>query len=169
MSEKKSIRIKQYLAWLPACMLAAVIFWFSAQPAEVSTEMSDGVTKALLRAAEAAGLLKLSPEKGYRLCELLSFPIRKTAHITEYIVLHGTVLYALYRWNQRGRTWTFRAAAITIGYACTDELHQLFVSGRAGRVTDVMIDSIGVLTVTWILWKGVRKNERRTEIGYESD
>jgi len=31
-------------------------------------------------------------------------------------------------------------------YAITDEVHQLFISGRSGRVEDVIIDSIGVLT-----------------------
>lgn len=31
-------------------------------------------------------------------------------------------------------------------YAVSDELHQLFVPGRAGRITDVMIDSLGLMT-----------------------
>lgn len=163
MHEKNQIRKKQYLAWLPACMFAAAIFWFSAQPADISTEMSDSVTKLLLRIAEATGLLELSPQKVYRLCRLSAVPIRKAAHITEYMVFHVTVLYALRRWNMRGEKWLLRALAITVFYACTDEFHQLFVPGRAGRITDVMIDSTGVLIITWILWKGVRKNERRTE------
>ena len=30
-------------------------------------------------------------------------------------------------------------------YAASDEFHQLFVPGRAGRVTDVLIDSGGVI------------------------
>ena len=33
---------------------------------------------------------------------------------------------------------------IGIEYAFFDELHQLFVAGRAGKFTDVLIDSIGV-------------------------
>ena len=28
-------------------------------------------------------------------------------------------------------------------YACTDEIHQLFVPGRSGMIRDVFIDSIG--------------------------
>ena len=43
---------------------------------------------------------------------------------------------------------------IVIGYACTDEFHQLFVPGRSGQITDVMIDtlggSIGVLIISVI-------------------
>ena len=34
-------------------------------------------------------------------------------------------------------------ALVTAAYAATDEFHQLFVPGRAGRVTDVLIDSAG--------------------------
>ena len=32
---------------------------------------------------------------------------------------------------------------VTFLYACTDEFHQLFVPGRAGRFTDVLIDTTG--------------------------
>ena len=31
-------------------------------------------------------------------------------------------------------------------YACTDEIHQLFVVGRTGRFTDVLIDTCGSFT-----------------------
>ena len=44
----------------------------------------------------------------------------------------------------------FAAFAIVFCYACTDEFHQLFVPGRAGRFTDVMIDCSLVLVVTLI-------------------
>ena len=30
-------------------------------------------------------------------------------------------------------------------YACSDEIHQLFVSGRSGNLLDVMIDLLGSL------------------------
>ena len=40
--------MKKYLAWIPALVIMTAIFWFSAQPADVSTEMSDSVTRALL-------------------------------------------------------------------------------------------------------------------------
>lgn len=37
------------------------------------------------------------------------------------------------------------AWGISTAYAATDEFHQIFVPGRAGMVTDVMIDSSGAL------------------------
>ena len=31
----------------------------------------------------------------------------------------------------------------TFLYACSDEMHQLFIGGRAGQFTDVLIDTCG--------------------------
>lgn len=42
---------------------------------------------------------------------------------------------------RRGITAFFAAAV----YAATDEIHQLFVAGRSGRFSDVLIDSSGAL------------------------
>ena len=137
--------------------MMAAIFWFSAQPADVSSEMSDGVTRLLLSAAEALGLMELSPERVYELCVILSTPVRKCAHITEYAVLHVTVLYALSQWKVEGKRRLKLALAVTVLYACTDEIHQLFVPGRAGMVTDVLIDSVGAAVITAVLWVRNRK------------
>lgn len=43
------------------------------------------------------------------------------------------------------------AGVMGIAYAISDEIHQLFVSGRAGQVQDVVIDSIGVILGICIL------------------
>ena len=37
------------------------------------------------------------------------------------------------------------ALFLGIEYATIDEIHQLFVQGRAGQIIDVFIDSIGIL------------------------
>ncbi|MBC8059640.1 MAG: VanZ family protein, partial [Clostridiaceae bacterium] len=40
----------------------------------------------------------------------------------------------------------FLAVGLVFFYACTDEIHQLFVKGRSGRFRDVMIDTSGGAT-----------------------
>lgn len=152
---------KKRLAWFPAIAIAAAIFYFSAQPADVSTEVSDGVGRLLFQIAEEVNIVKASPEALLRWCEIMSTPVRKTAHITEYALLHISVLFALYQQGERGTRWLKTAFALTVFYACTDEFHQLFVPGRAGMIRDVMIDSIGVLIITWILWK--KKKDSATQ------
>ena len=58
MHKNQKWNVIKYLAWLPAIIVAAAIFYFSAQPANVSTEMSDGVTKLLLQATSLYQLKK---------------------------------------------------------------------------------------------------------------
>ncbi len=62
--------------------------------------------------------------------------LRKLAHLTEYAIL-GALL---------ARATGGAALAIALGtlYAVTDEIHQTFVAGRAGRPLDVAIDAVGV-------------------------
>ena len=51
-------------------------------------------------------------------------------------------------------------------YACSDEFHQTFVPGRAGRVGDVLVDSAGVLlglALFFLIGKLVRERKVRKE------
>lgn len=45
-------------------------------------------------------------------------------------------------------------------YACSDEIHQLFVFGRSGEIRDVLIDFIGSFIGILIVYKSYkRKND----------
>jgi VanZ family protein len=74
--------------------------------------------------------------------------VRKLGHMFVY-----GLLWFLW-WRAFGGRHAVAAAAITILYAVTDELHQATVAGRHGAVTDVLIDAAGVaaamLAVHWI-------------------
>jgi VanZ family protein len=65
--------------------------------------------------------------------------LRKLAHMAEF-----GLLYLLW-WRALGYGSPLPAAAIAIGYAITDELHQTTVEGRVGSPVDVLIDATGVL------------------------
>jgi VanZ family protein len=70
---------------------------------------------------------------------------RKLVHMLEY-----GLLWLL--WHRAlGWRHAWAAAAIAIGYAATDELHQTFVDGRQGTPRDVAIDAIGV-AVAAVAW-----------------
>lgn len=140
------------LAWIPALFVAAAIFWFSSKPAVESTEMSDSVSRLILLIGTKFGFFRGNPAQYADLIELMSFPVRKTAHMTEYLVFYCTVRFGLrftYRTSNVKRR-LLAALAIVFLYACTDEFHQLFVPGRAGRFTDVLIDCFGCAVVTLI-------------------
>lgn len=71
------------------------------------------------------------------------FLLRKIAHMVEYAVLTALWLRA-HRPTFGPRGAALCAAAFSIAYAASDELHQTFVPGRSGQWTDVAIDSVGV-------------------------
>lgn len=51
-------------------------------------------------------------------------------------------LFLTYEFSDKKRM--LLALLIGVEYAAIDEIHQLFVAGRSGQITDVMIDSIGI-------------------------
>ena len=64
--------------------------------------------------------------------------LRKAAHMAEY----GLLWYLWCRALELHSPWP--AAALTLAYAASDELHQSFVEGRHGTPVDVLIDAAGV-------------------------
>lgn len=82
----------------------------------------------------------------------MNYPIRKLAHLTEYTILGILLCIAVIAFMEKPKPFSFMIPW-TIGtlYAVTDEVHQLFVSGRDGKITDVLLDSIGVLLGTMIV------------------
>jgi VanZ family protein len=83
--------------------------------------------------------------------------LRKCAHMTEYGLLWLLWARAL-GWSATAR---LAAAAIAIGYAATDELHQTTVQGRHGTPVDVLIDAVGV-AIAFALWRAWTARRRAT-------
>ena len=44
------------------------------------------------------------------------------------------------------------AAAIAVGYAVTDEVHQMFVPGRSAQLSDLLADTMGVVAGVSLCW-----------------
>jgi VanZ family protein len=82
----------------------------------------------------------------------VDFLFKKSAHVLEYSILFLLWFRAL------GNKNPLDALMLSVAYAFTDEIHQLFVPGRTGLLRDVGIDSIGMiisalLIVKFDLWK----------------
>lgn len=90
--------------------------------------------------------------------------VRKLAHVTEYAALTYFWLRAL-RGLRRGTplpSALTAAAALSLLYAFSDELHQTFVDGRNGTLVDVLIDSIGIALVCAFALRAQARRRRRT-------
>ena len=73
----------------------------------------------------------------------IDHPVRKTAHMTEYAVLAMLVTGMFWAYGVRLRKNSLYTILVCFLYAGTDEFHQLFIQGRAGRFSDVLIDTVG--------------------------
>lgn len=80
--------------------------------------------------------------------ELLSFIIRKLAHFTEYLIL-GFLTINMLNKNDISKKYLL-SILICIIYATSDEIHQIFVPGRACQIRDILIDSIGSITGVYL-------------------
>lgn len=76
--------------------------------------------------------------------ELLSFIIRKLAHFTEYLIL-GFLVINMFTKNNINNLYLI-SIILCIIYAISDEIHQIFIPGRACQLRDILIDSIGPIT-----------------------
>lgn len=134
------------IAGILALVWMCIIFAFSAQGEEASGEVSEGVSYRIVNTTGLFFHLHLDEEQIHAIALVIEGTVRKCAHMAEFAIL--TVL--LYVWMGRWEITHIRrgcyAVVMTMLYACTDEFHQLFVPGRAGRITDVMIDSAGAAT-----------------------
>lgn len=138
---KDRVRMYSNIAGVLAVAWMCVIFAFSAQTKEESSVVSEGLS---YRMASATGLffhLNID-EETLRAIEHL---IRKSAHMTEFAILAVLIFIWLGRWQMIRLRRTVGAMALASLYACTDEFHQLFVEGRAGLLSDVLVDSLGAV------------------------
>ena len=131
---------RQYISlafWLAAAIaIAAAIFLFSSQPAEISNDTSKGALRKLLE-------LFLG-ESTDELIRRYNHPLRKIAHFTLYALL-GLSLTGVFQHQKRVHK-LMAAVICSAAFAALDELHQHFVEGRGPQLTDVLLDTAGAVT-----------------------
>ncbi|TYS69801.1 VanZ family protein [Sutcliffiella horikoshii] len=134
--QKKMIAV---ISWALVVGWMALIFFLSAQHAEQSADLSGGITELVNEVVE-----QVAPDAEFHIDEI-SFFVRKNAHFFAYMLLAVLTLNAVRRSGGRGWLSMGVAFIISVLYAISDEVHQLFVPGRSGQVSDVLLDSMGAL------------------------
>lgn len=133
------------LSWLPAIIIMIMIFIFSSKPADISSQSSLVVTDYIYSVYEdITGQIK-SDEERLNIISGLNYIVRKGAHVTEYAMLALAYAWPLWLRRLRGFCLALVNIGLTVIYAITDEIHQIFVPGRSGEIKDVFIDTIGAL------------------------
>lgn len=138
----KTKRIRKIVSIVLILVWMAVIFSFSAQPDTESSEISGHVSYRIAEMWNHIFGMEHSGQELEQIAQTIEYPVRKAAHMSEYGVLALLVFHALTVYDRKKRRGCV-ALGVAAVYAATDEFHQLFVPGRAGRMTDVLIDSAG--------------------------
>lgn len=152
------IRFLKPLSFIPALVLMYMIFGFSAQDGQTSSQLSYKVTHKVIEVGNEVLDAGFQPWEIDSLTNRFEGVVRKLAHMTEYFALAVAVAFPLYVYGLRGILLLFIAGFICVAFACGDEYHQSFVAGRGPSKRDVLIDSFGVfwgiILVRIIGWTG---------------
>ncbi len=150
---------KKIIFWIAVILWMTVIFAFSAQTATESDELSLGFARRILEFVtninDIPAFAWVDTKDLIAVVAIANHYVRKAAHFTIFAVL-GVLVYNLmasYNMN-RGKAVLF-AALVCLAYAITDEVHQVFVPGRAGQIKDVIIDfsgSASALGITYLFF-----------------
>ncbi len=120
-------------------LIMVLIFVMSAQDVAKSQSLSMWLFQTAFGQWLTRFLPKLTDMEG-------DHDLRKYAHMGEYmlLLLSSCGFFRELFLEQRPLKTLVAGAGFCFVYACTDEWHQLYVSGRAGQFSDVMIDMVGV-------------------------
>lgn len=134
--------MKKVISTILVILWMILIFYFSDQVASVSSKQSGFFTNLIISIFGAQN----EP--------FIHHIVRKLAHFTEYLILGLLVLNMLKYYKPKHII--ILAILICYLYACSDEIHQLFIEGRAGLVKDTLVDLAGSLSGI-LIYKAVKK------------
>lgn len=130
---------------LVLCM--AAIFIFSSQNADISGNLSGGITETIAKIF-IKDFKTFTLEHQTKIVETMHFYIRKAAHFTIYAALGFFSFTNVSLYTEKTRKKFLISLPFCLLYAASDEIHQLFTDGRCGSPRDVLIDFCGALTGT---------------------
>lgn len=153
------------LRMLTICFLVGwmgVIFMFSEQPGDESGDLSGHLSHRICVGVNGTFHFGWSDDETLEKAKSIDYPLRKLAHMTEYAILAIFAFLAIVAWPIRGKRLYWLPLLWCVFYAISDEVHQLFVPDRAGRATDVLIDSAGAVVALLIVW-GIMKLKKKNK------
>ena len=158
---KKPLKRFPWLRAIPMIAMMVVIFCFSAQSGEESSETSNIIVKPLVDVIENISNKEMSQDAQ----KTLSFIVRKGAHFSEYALLALTVWWAagIFTWkfDVKKLIKPISVVAVAALYATSDELHQALVADRMCSGRDILIDSCGALCMVCLIAVLQRKSSTR--------
>ena len=131
---KKIIYSTLLILWL------IVIFNFSNQNGVISGGNSSGIIYLTLDIIY--NIFNISKDNIYEVLSIIHNPIRECAHVFEYFVLAFLTYKTLESFNIKENKYIITILFCFLS-ASLDEIHQLFIVGRAFEYYDILMDTLG--------------------------
>lgn len=150
--KNKKIFCLRIIGFSLAVMIMVLIFYMSAQNSQASSETSGGLIDFIARIFNSQ-YDSMSEQGREEYVAGFQFIVRKSAHFSAYCALAFYLSLAGITFVNIKKRYRFLLSfLITVFYAVTDEIHQLFVVGRSCELRDIFIDSGGALLGCFLLW-----------------
>lgn len=120
-----------------------IIFGFSSQNGETSGGISRKITETILESSNK--YQGLDEGKKNKVLHRTESVIRKLAHFSIYTLVGLLLMGLLSTYKIKNKWRIIITIIIGIMYAASDEFHQSFSPGRTPKITDVYIDTLGVM------------------------
>ena len=143
MNKKKLNAIRIILIILTLSVMA-IIFALSADTADESDAKSDAISDSIVY--QILSNFDLTDEQIETLVRKCVVIVRKTAHFLEYAVLGFLLASVFVSFGLKTKQNIPLSFIIGALYAVSDEIHQYFVPGRSCQISDMLLDSAGVIT-----------------------
>ena len=120
-----------------------IIFGFSSQDGEKSGNISKKITEEIITRIPQIQEKEQNEREAITL--RIEKVIRKIAHFSIYTAVGLLLMALLSTFEMKEKNRIIMSLIIGIIYASSDEIHQSFVPERSPMITDVMIDTMGVM------------------------
>ena len=117
-----------------------IIFGFSNQNGEESSGVSRKVTEFI-----AEKIINVPDNEKQETIENMEGNVRKLAHFSIYTMVGLLLMGIVSTYSVEEMKQIYISIVIGMIYATTDEIHQSFIPDRSAQLTDVMIDTMGVI------------------------
>ena len=137
--------VVRYIFLLMSVAVMVWIFVMSAQNAAISSQSSGRIVRTIAKIV-VEDFEKKPIDYQINLISTLQFFVRKSAHFAIYTSLGFSFCgYALTFDRKNSLVKSLIAFAFAVLYAISDEFHQFFVRGRSAQVSDILLDSFGII------------------------
>ncbi len=135
------------ICWIAVAMWMVMIFCMSAKVATESSAQS-GLLIRTVASMFYGDYNELTPDEQTAIVLSMQHFVRKLAHFAEYFTLGALLCIAVGNHTLKLLPRALISFLAGVVYAVSDEVHQMFVPGRAGMVRDVLLDGAGVAAGT---------------------